>query len=68
MALSRSLKMQSLKGDDIITTTFNRVNPNIDYAKLNTAMRKLNDLTGLTYLDTHVVDTQSLNDLTLNSN
>lgn len=65
MALERSLKMISKDDDDQVTTTFAHANPNASYTVLNTAMRKLNDLSNNSYVDTYVIDTQSLNSLVL---
>lgn len=65
MALARKLQLQMIDvyGDDTITVTFDRVNPEVDYKVLDTAMRQFVGMTRNTYLDTRVVDTQSLNNL-----
>lgn len=63
MALERKLKMQILQGDETQVVNFNNVNPTANYTTLNTAMRNLSDLAQGTYIDTHVIDTQSLNEL-----
>lgn len=63
MALERTLKMRYIKYDDTMTMTFNNVNPTVSYQVLNTAMRKIASLANIDYLDTYVVDTQSLNNI-----
>lgn len=63
MALERSLKLVYLDNADRYTTTFSHANPAVTPTVLNTAMRQLNNLTTNTYVDTYVIDTQSLNEL-----
>lgn len=63
MALARTLKMIVLNNGDRETINLNNASTNVSPQVLNTAMRKLNSLTTSTYVDTYVVDTQSLNEL-----
>lgn len=68
MALERSLRLRYIYNDEIETTTFSNVNPNAGYQVMDTAMKQLNALTNNTYVDTYVVDTQSLNELMVGDN
>lgn len=63
MALERTLKMIASHNDTRLTINLNNASTTVTPQVLNEAMRKLNALTSNTYIDTYVVDTQSLNEL-----
>lgn len=68
MALARSLKMRWTNQGETNSTTFAHANPAVEAATLDSAMKQLNGLTRNTYLDTYVIDTQSLNEMVATEN
>lgn len=64
MALKRTLQLIQRDGNgNNIETTFKNVNPNAAPADIKTAMLNLNGLTTNTYVATHVIDTQDLDEM-----
>lgn len=64
MALQRKLEIhQTDSNGDSVVTNFNSVNTNLTAEAMNTGVRKLMNLTTNTYIDTYVIDTQSLNEM-----
>ena len=64
MALKRTLQLIQRDGNyNKIETTFKNVNPNAAPAAIKTAMLNLSNLTANTYVTTHVIDTQDLDEM-----
>ena len=64
MALERQIQiLVTDSSGDTLTTAISDVNPNAIAQKLNKTVTAMNNLSTNTYVDTYVIDTQSLNEM-----